>query len=72
METVGAAAINKGSGVSAPSADSTAPSSASASASRDSEGNIDDMFSHLELNQDELDDVVISVEEVTEYQQAAR
>ncbi|KAM0924194.1 hypothetical protein ACQ4PT_005036 [Festuca glaucescens] len=33
---------------------------------------IDDMFSHLELNEDELDDVVIGVEEEKEYQQAAR
>ncbi|KAK1663560.1 hypothetical protein QYE76_051719 [Lolium multiflorum] len=49
-----------------------APSSASTSASKDPEGNIDDMFSHLELNEDELDDVVISAEDATEYQQAPR
>ncbi|KAK1618025.1 hypothetical protein QYE76_023542 [Lolium multiflorum] len=49
-----------------------APSSASASASTDPDGNIDDMFSHLELNEDELDDVVISAEDATEYQEAAR
>ncbi|KAM0912519.1 hypothetical protein ACQ4PT_012754 [Festuca glaucescens] len=33
---------------------------------------IDDMFSHLELNDDELDDIVIGVEEVKVYHQAAR
>jgi sporulation protein YlmC with PRC-barrel domain len=36
------------------------------------EGEIDDMFSHLELNDDELDDVVIGVEEAKVYHQAAR
>ncbi|KAM0892958.1 hypothetical protein ACQ4PT_025431 [Festuca glaucescens] len=30
------------------------------------------MFSHLELNEDELDDVVIGVDDAREYQQAAR
>jgi hypothetical protein len=34
--------------------------------------NLDDMFSHLELNEDELDDVVIGIEEAKEYKQAAR
>jgi hypothetical protein len=33
---------------------------------------IDDMFSHLELNEDELDDVVIGAEKAKVYQDAAR
>ncbi|KAM0890503.1 hypothetical protein ACQ4PT_027009 [Festuca glaucescens] len=36
------------------------------------EDEIEDMFSHLELNEDELDDVVIGVEEAKEFQKAAR
>jgi hypothetical protein len=36
------------------------------------EEEIDDMFSHLELNEDELNDVVIGVEEAKEYQKAVR
>jgi hypothetical protein len=35
------------------------------------EGEIDDMFKHLELREDELDDVV-GEEEVKEYKKAAR
>uniref|UniRef100_A0ACD5UQD4 Uncharacterized protein n=1 Tax=Avena sativa TaxID=4498 RepID=A0ACD5UQD4_AVESA len=35
-------------------------------------GEIDDMFSHLELNEDELDDVVIGAEKAKMYQDAAR
>jgi hypothetical protein len=42
-----------------------------ASCSGPDEG-IDDMFNHLELNDDEPDDVVISIDEAREYQQAAR
>jgi hypothetical protein len=36
------------------------------------DGEIDDMFSHLELNDDELYDVVIGTEEAKVYKQAAR
>ncbi|KAK1607789.1 hypothetical protein QYE76_031462 [Lolium multiflorum] len=36
------------------------------------EPEIEDMFSHLELNDEELDEVVISVEEAKEYQKAGR
>uniref|UniRef100_A0ACD5ZLU7 Uncharacterized protein n=1 Tax=Avena sativa TaxID=4498 RepID=A0ACD5ZLU7_AVESA len=45
---------------------------ASAPASSNPEEKIDDLFSHLELNEDELDDVVIGVDDAREYQQAAR
>ncbi|KAM0907397.1 hypothetical protein ACQ4PT_016151 [Festuca glaucescens] len=36
------------------------------------EAEIEDMFSHLELNEDELDEVVISAEAAKEYQKAGR
>ncbi|KAK1695697.1 hypothetical protein QYE76_012394 [Lolium multiflorum] len=36
------------------------------------EGEIDDMLSHLELNDEELDDVVVDVEAAKEYRRAAR
>ncbi|KAM0828985.1 hypothetical protein ACQ4PT_067171 [Festuca glaucescens] len=36
------------------------------------EGEIDDMLSHLELNDDELDDVVVGVEAAKEFQKSAR
>ncbi|KAM0860045.1 hypothetical protein ACQ4PT_046797 [Festuca glaucescens] len=36
------------------------------------DGEIDDMLSHLELNDDELDDVVVGAEATKEYQKAAR
>jgi hypothetical protein len=36
------------------------------------EAEIEDMFSHLELNEDELDEVVISTEVAKEYQKAGR
>jgi hypothetical protein len=49
---------------------SSADYSTSATGSKGS--NLDDMFSHLELNEDELDDVVIGIEEAKEYKQAAR
>ncbi|KAM0844544.1 hypothetical protein ACQ4PT_056993 [Festuca glaucescens] len=49
-----------------------AASDASASSSKGKDANLDDMFSHLELNEDELDDVVIGVDDAREYQQAAR
>ncbi|KAM0865473.1 hypothetical protein ACQ4PT_043245 [Festuca glaucescens] len=49
-----------------------AASAASASSSRGKDADLDDMFSHLELNEEELDDVVIGVEEAREYQQVAR
>ncbi|KAM0895331.1 hypothetical protein ACQ4PT_023907 [Festuca glaucescens] len=47
-------------------------SDATASSSGGKDADLDDMFSHLELNEDELDDVVIGVDEAREYQQAAR
>ena len=40
--------------------------------SRGEETDIDDLLDHLELNDDELDDVVIGVEKTKEYQQDAR
>ncbi|KAK1602852.1 hypothetical protein QYE76_016646 [Lolium multiflorum] len=36
------------------------------------EAEIEDMFSHLELNEEELDEVVISVDEAKEFQKAGR
>jgi hypothetical protein len=36
------------------------------------EEEIDDMLSHLELNDDELDDVVVGVEAAKEFQKSAR
>ncbi|KAM0861733.1 hypothetical protein ACQ4PT_045697 [Festuca glaucescens] len=50
----------------------SAASGTSASSSRGKNVGLHDMFSHLELNEEELDDVVIGVEEAREYQQAAR
>jgi hypothetical protein len=50
----------------------SAASGASASSSRGKDADLDDMFSHLELNEEELDDVVIGVDEAKVYQQAAR
>jgi hypothetical protein len=44
----------------------------SASPSGEKDANLDDMFAHLELNEEELDDVVIGAEEAKEYHQAAR
>ncbi|KAM0854871.1 hypothetical protein ACQ4PT_050154 [Festuca glaucescens] len=49
-----------------------AASGASASSNRGKDEDLDDMFSHLKLNKEELDDVVIGVDEAREYQQAAR
>jgi hypothetical protein len=47
-----------------------ATESSSSSGGREEE--IDNMFSHLELNDDELDDVVIGVEEAKVYKKEAR
>jgi hypothetical protein len=47
-------------------------SGTSASSSLGRDGELHDMFSHLELNKDELDDVVIGINEAREYQQSAR
>ncbi|KAM0900806.1 hypothetical protein ACQ4PT_020379 [Festuca glaucescens] len=57
-----------------PTVDETASaaSGASASSSRGKDADLDDMFSHLELNEEELDDVMIGVDEARVYQQAAR
>jgi hypothetical protein len=48
------------------------PISDGTEASRRKDEVIDDMFSHLELNDDELDDVVIGAQEAKEYQKDAR
>jgi hypothetical protein len=50
----------------------SAASGISASSSRGKDVDLDDMFNHLELNEEELDDVMIRVDEAKVYQQAAR
>ncbi|KAM0914920.1 hypothetical protein ACQ4PT_011190 [Festuca glaucescens] len=52
--------------------DAGATSGTAASSIGGKDADLDDMFSHLELNEDELDDVVIRIDEAREYQQAAR
>jgi hypothetical protein len=51
-------------------ANTTAGSSGSASTGK--EDDIEDLFNHLELNEDELDDMVIGSEEAKTYQEAGR
>ncbi|KAM0838028.1 hypothetical protein ACQ4PT_061254 [Festuca glaucescens] len=72
METKEGDVAKEDAGINPRAAVATASAASDLPSTGGKEEDLDDMFSHLELNEDELDDVIIGIDDAKEFQQAAR